>query len=229
MERYHLAIRFGTLLLLLAVLVAGAIACSEVDASGPDEPASTTVQKYFDALKKGNTEEANGYLEDDSQNVYALLIDTSTDMGSYVAEVVSRMEFSIEEIPAATEVTGTSRDGEKMPEQQTVTVHVTTVNVPLLFEQTMKRFTDMYADSLMESTPIPDDELEQRLYALLAEELDSGKAPFLSGYVDVPLIWDGEQWRIEADSTLYNAVTGNYLQIMQYACSNPAGALADDS
>jgi hypothetical protein len=64
------------------------------------------------------------------------------------------------------------------------------------------------------AAPISEEKLEETFYLKLACAMDLPDSPRLAGRLIIPLVQRDGEWKIEADSELYNAVTGNFFEIV---------------
>ena len=209
--------RIITGVVLLVFLLTGLFACAgQAKAEVMTEPSSAVVKRYFEALQRNDYGAANACLDGGERNVFAMTGTTGSPLDAVYTQLLRHIRFEMAASPlqdngtSAVATTDRIRDGYT----DNVSVAVTAINVPLLFDEAMTALSKTYAESLVNATPIPDKTLELRLYGILTKSMADKNAPILSGTLIIRVVQSGGEWRIVADSTLYNAVTGNFLQIL---------------
>jgi hypothetical protein len=207
---------------LLVFLLTGSLACEKqaeavtMTMVTVTEPSSSVVTRYFEALQRNDYTAANACLDGGTMNVFAIPAATGSSLDVFYGQLMRRLKFAVSadnlQIKAASTATPTVRVSDASSDN--ISVVVTAMNVPVLFDEAMDQLSEKYAESLANSMPIPNEILESRLYDLLAEAMSADNAPSLSGTLLIHVVQSGGEWRIIANTALYNAVTGNFLQIV---------------
>lgn len=211
--------RWIPFLMALLLLLAGAVSCKKAYATTQTEPPEVVVARYLNALQRNDYSTANACLTDGERNVFAISQPSGTEMDALYAQLMQKFVYTLE-TPATTTGGGTSTPVDKTAAHtdaglhKQITVNISTLNVPELFDHTIEELSAQYAASLVNAAPIPEDKLEESLYLKLACALDSPDSPRLAGRVQIPVVLREGEWKIEADSELYNAVTGNFFEIV---------------
>lgn len=204
-----------SVLLALAFMLAAA-ACSSPAAETTAESASAVVMRYLDALQRNDLDTANACLSGGAQNNYAMAKPCGTELDAIYARLMGKLSYRID-TPEMLITSGTAfRAAEPADDgtEKSVLVTITSTNVPVLFDSAITELSGEYAESIAHAAPIPKDQLESELYLRLARSLDDASAPSLTGTLRIRVVRTGGAWRIDADSELYNAVTGNFYQIV---------------
>ena len=180
------------------------------------ESSSVVVSRYFQALQQHDYDTANSCLDGGEQNVFAMTRPSGSQIDSIYAQLLKNLDYKMPSPSTALDAMAARASETRLPEGtvEQVAVTVTTLNVPALFENAMTELSKTYAKSLANVAPIPPETLESRLYQMLAESMAQDTAPCLTGTLKIHVKQVGGEWRIVADNTLYNAVTGNFLQIV---------------
>ncbi len=203
----------------LLLLLTGAVACKRAYATTQVIPPEAVVARYLDALQRNDYATANACLSDGERNVFAISQPSGTEMDALYAQLMRKFVYSLE-TPATTAGSGTSATVDKTAGHTDAGLHtqilvtISTLNVPELFDHTIEELSAQYAASLVNAAPISEEKLEESFYLKLACALDSPDSPRLAGRVYIPLVLREGEWKIEADSELYNAVTGNFFEIV---------------
>lgn len=211
------AMRIFIGVVLLVFLFTGLLACDKpTTAAVMAEPSSAVVTRYFEALQHNDYAAANACLDGGTQNVFAMTKTTGSPLDTFYAQLLQHLRFELSADPLQNKTASAISTAVKVQNGNTdnVSVTITAMNVPVLFDAAMDTLSKTYAESLVNATPIPEETLEPRLYEMLAESIADANAPSLSGTLIIRVVQTDGAWRIIADSTLYNAVTGNFLQIV---------------
>lgn len=206
-------------LMALLILMTATVACKGAYATSQPEPPEAVVARYMDAIKRNDYATANACLTAGERNVFAISQPSGTEMDALYAQLMRKIEYAIE-TPATTAGSGTSTSASKSAStadsgnQTQVCVDISSLDVPQLFDHTIDALSEQFASSLVNAAPMTEDMLEETFYLKLAGALESPDSPRLAGRVRVPLILQDGEWKIEADSALYNAVTGNFFEIV---------------
>ena len=213
-HRTSLRIFCGTLAIMIFFSLA--VSCKRQEASVAIEPASAVVDRYFQALQRNDYDTANSCLDGGEQCVFAMTRPSGTQLDAIYAQLLKHLDYKMLPEPTAVATMSAKKSIPRLPEGavEQVTVMVTALNVPVLFDNTMTELSQTYAKSLANISPIPSESLESRLYLMMAESMVSDTVPCLTGTLKVQVKHVDGEWRIVADKTLYNAVTGNVLQIV---------------
>ncbi len=170
--------------------------------------------RYFDALVRNDYETANSCLAGGDQNVFAMARPNGTEMDAIYARLLQKLQYDIQSPASTTAMIEGSAAKVQEDDMQQVSVTITSMNVPRMFDTAMSELSEAYAKSLVNCAPMPPKTLEAELYLNLARSMSSDTAPLLTGTLQIRVVQSGGVWRIDADSTLYNAVTGNFFQIV---------------
>jgi hypothetical protein len=219
----HLAsLRILVFCFLLVFLFSGLLACDKqqvvitASVTVPTEPSTSVVTRYFEALQRNDYAAANACLDGGTQNVFAMNGSSGSPLDTFYTQLLRRLKFEVQAETLLSKTASSASTTARVVAGSTdnVSVKVTAMNVPVLFDETMGKLSKAYADSLVNATPIPEAALEARLYEMLADSMSAENAPRLSGTLLIRVVYTGGEWRIITDSTLYNAVTGNFLQFL---------------
>ncbi len=211
-----MTIRSVGILLLAALFLLVSSACQQSQAAPPPESPASVVVRYLDALQRNDYESANACLTDDASQTFAIPKPSGVEMDALYAQVMRKMEYSL--VPssstAAIEASPTESVQIHGNDHTSICIAISSLDIPTLFDQAIETLSNAYAQSLSQADPMPEDELEEAFYLTFSRSLEQPDAPRLADRIQIHLLYHEGTWRIEADDKLYNAVTGNALEIV---------------
>lgn len=192
-------------------------ACRQSQAAGVAESPETIVVRYLDALRRNDYESANACLTDNASGHYSIPKPSGVEMDALYALVLQKIEYTIVPSSVATTSGNTTKQQQtsrKENDQARICISISSLDIPNLFDQAIEILSDTYAQSLSNADPIPEEELEEAFYLTFSRLLGEADAPRLADRIQIQLLYHDGAWQIDADDKLYNAVTGNALEIV---------------
>lgn len=176
-------------ILITIAMVFALVACSN---AGPDD----TVSNYLDSYKNGDLEEIDKYFLDSADSDEAEIIDNEDP------EVDAAMENAYSKLTY--EILDTNIDGDSA----IVETEITAPNLGIVMTELIQEAMPLALASAF-SEDEDDDDMDALMNTMLIDKLNSEDLPMNTKTVDINLVKENENWLIDVDHALLDAMTGN--------------------
>ena len=181
--------------LLIIILVIGMTGCS-------GETPEQAVTNAIEAIKKMDQEELSRYIEyDDLVNT-----DDSTELTEQEEEQAKSIFKNLEY-----EIKTSDEDGDTA----VVNANITNIDMGVVFsEMFMEMFSRAFEDAFS-SDPMTEEETDEMMLNLMAELMEKHRDTTVTNNVSIKLNKVDNQWKIEMDDELQNALMGNLFNVVE--------------
>lgn len=186
-------------LMLSAAMVMGLSACNEV------EKAENTLNSTMTALQSGDFVTAAGYIKDTDVLTSNETFNTYKDNADFINAIFSKLNYKI--------------NSSELIDNSTVkmNVEITNVNMKTVLSNAISdlftlAFSNIFAS---EEEQMSDEDMQNKMIELIAEGINAEDAETVTNTVDVNAVKTDSGWKIDADNTVIDAVTGGLLSAVE--------------